>query len=101
MRVRFLEVARQEIAEAAEYYAAISPKLGQAFKWELRQMLRRVATMPTAWPPAGEGTRKCLMSRFPYLLIYAPLPDEVLVLTVGHQHRQPGYWRDRLAALKQ
>jgi len=100
MRVRYLAVAQAEIADAAEYYAAVSPELGTAFKKELRQLMRLVATMPTAWPPSGEGTRKCLMSRFPYLVIYAPLADELLVLAVGHQHRQPGYWRERLIALK-
>ncbi|MCX7169509.1 MAG: type II toxin-antitoxin system RelE/ParE family toxin [Proteobacteria bacterium] len=100
MRIRYLAVAQTEIADAAEYYAAVSPGLGTAFKKELRQLMRIVATMPTAWPPSGEGTRKCLMSRFPYLVIYAPLPDELLVLAVGHQHRQPGYWRERLEVLK-
>jgi len=61
-----------------------------------------VSVMPLAWPPCGAGgvsgadLRKCLLSRFPYMVIYAPLPDEVLVLAVGHQHRQPGYWRDCL-----
>ncbi|MDO9450666.1 MAG: type II toxin-antitoxin system RelE/ParE family toxin [Rugosibacter sp.] len=99
MKIAYLTVAREEIREAAEYYAAISPELGNAFKRELQQLLRRVGTMPLAWPPcgaSGAGLRKCLLSRFPYMVIYAPLPGEVLVLAVGHQHRQPGYWRDRL-----
>jgi len=100
MRIRYLTITQLEIADAAEYYAAVSPGLGTAFKKELRQLMRLVATMPTAWPPSGEGTRKCLMSRFPYLVIYTTLPDELLVLAVGHQHRQPGYWRERLAVLK-
>jgi hypothetical protein len=26
---------------------------------------------------------------------YTPLPDELLVLAVGHQHRHPDFWRDR------
>ena len=56
--------------------------------------------MPLAWPSSGIGTRKCLLMRFPYMVIYAPLKDELLVLAVGHQHRQPGYWRERLSALK-
>jgi hypothetical protein len=56
--------------------------------------------MPLAWPVSGEGTRKCLLTRFPYLVIYGPLPDGLLVLAVGHQHRMPGYWPDRLAELK-
>lgn len=96
MKIAYLTVAREEIREAAEYYAAISPELGNDFKRELRQLLRRVGAMPLAWPPSGAGLRKCLLSRFPYMVIYAPLPGEVLVLAVGHQHRQPGYWRDRL-----
>ena len=56
--------------------------------------------MPLAWPESAEGTRKCLLTRFPYLVIYAPLPDELLVLAVGHQHRRPEYWRERLKDLK-
>lgn len=96
MKVRYLDVAREEISEAADYYAAISPELGAAFRRELRQLLRLVATMPLAWPASGADTRKCLMTRFPFLVIYVPLPNELLVLAVGHQHRRPGFWRDRL-----
>lgn len=95
MRIRYLAIAREEIREAAEYYAAISPDLGAGFKRELRQLMRLVATMPLAWPNSGADARKCLMTRFPYLVIYAVMPDEILVLAVGHQHRRPGYWRER------
>ena len=101
MRIRYLAVAREEIREAAEYYAAISPDLGAGFRRELRQLMRLVTTMPLAWPASRPGTRKCLLTRFPYLVIYAPLPNELLVLAVGHQHRRPGFWRDRMAALKE
>lgn len=72
MKIAYLTVAREEIREAAEYYAAISPELGNAFKRELRQLLRRVGAMPLAWPPSGMGLRKCLLPRFPYMVIYAP-----------------------------
>jgi plasmid stabilization system protein ParE len=100
MKVRFLAVAKDEIREAVDYYATISPELGKAFKRELRQLLRLVATMPQAWPKSGEETRKCLLTRFPYLAIYGPLPDGLLVLAVGHQHRHPDYWRERVKILK-
>jgi toxin ParE1/3/4 len=96
VKIRYLEAAREEIREAADYYGAISPGLGIGFKRELRQLMRLVATMPLAWPSSGANTRKCLMTRFPYLAIYAVLPDKILVLAVGHQHRHPGYWRERL-----
>lgn len=95
MKVRYLAMAQEEIREAADYYAAVSPGLGLAFRRELRQLLRLVATRPEAWPRCGDGIRRCLMARFPYMAIYAPLPDGLLVLAVGHQHRKPGYWRER------
>lgn len=100
MKICYLAVAREEIREAADYYAAISPDLGRAFRLELRQLMRLVTTMPLAWPESAEGTRKCLLTRFPYLVIYSPLPDALLVLAVGHQHRRPEYWRERLKDLK-
>lgn len=100
MKIRYLAVARDEIREAADYYAAISPDLGLAFRRDLRHIMRLVATMPLAWPSCGPDTRKCLLTRFPYLAIYAHLPGELLVLAVGHQHRRPGYWRDRLHDMK-
>ena len=96
MRICYLGIACEEIREAADYYNVISHGLGTDFKRELRQLMRLVATMPLAWPPSGENTRKCLLTRFPYFAIYAPLPNEILVLAVGHQHRRPGYWRERL-----
>lgn len=72
MKIVYLTVAREEIREAAEYYAAISPELGNAFRRELRQLLRRMDAMLLAWPPSGAGLRKCLLSRFPWMMIYAP-----------------------------
>ena len=101
MRVRYLAVAQEEIREAASYYDAISPGLGSGFKRELRQLMRLVATMPLAWPACGPGTRRCLLTRFPYLVIYAADRDEILVLAVGHQHRHPGFWRERLSGTPQ
>ncbi|MBI4998688.1 MAG: hypothetical protein HZA64_01725 [Rhodocyclales bacterium] len=40
MKVRYLAVAREEIRDATDYYAAISPDLGTAFKRKLRQLMR-------------------------------------------------------------
>jgi plasmid stabilization system protein ParE len=97
VRIRYLAAARDEIQEAADYYSAIAPELARAFRREVRDSVRRVSAMPKAWPESGHGTRKCLLARFPYLIIYIPRSDEVLVLAVGHQHRQPGFWRGRLS----
>ncbi|MFA7494694.1 MAG: hypothetical protein WCY67_00095 [Acidithiobacillus sp.] len=33
--------------------------------------------------------------RNPYTLIYLPSPDELLVVSFFHQHREPGVWMER------
>jgi hypothetical protein len=42
-----------------------------------------------------EEFRRVLFRKFPYMLIYLPSPDELLVVSFFHQHREPGAWRER------
>jgi plasmid stabilization system protein ParE len=57
----------------------------------------RVAQNPEAGRPlsADGRTRRVLVSRFPYQLVYRLRPGEVVVVAVAHMKRRPGYWRDR------
>jgi hypothetical protein len=44
----------------------------------------------------GGCYRRRNLDRFPYAIIYHPLPDDVLeVVAVIHQMRKPGYWEER------
>ena len=96
MTIRFLEVAEIELDQAVQWYNAQAPGLGDAFLIEVLSAADRIAQLPQAWHPLGEGLRRCRLSRFPYGLIYAIENGDVLVLAVAHLHRRPEYWRDRL-----
>ena len=98
MNVRLLEPAEQELDEAVAYYNAQVDGLGDAFLVEALRVLGLVKQYPLAWHPLGGGIRRCRLSRFPYGVIYAPEPDEILVIAVAHMHRLPGHWRDRLTS---
>ena len=67
--------------------------MGHAFLIEVLAAADRIARLPEAWHPLGEGSR---LSRFPYGLIYTVDNGDILVLAVAHLHRRPDYWRDRL-----
>lgn len=46
---------------------------------------------------AGEhDVRRCLLDRFAYLIVFACLTDETLVVAVAHARRKPLYWLKRL-----
>ena len=98
MNVALLEVAQQELDEAASYHSSQAPGFGDAFALELVAAIDRIRRFPEAWHPLGDEVRRCRLRRFPYGVVYAKLEGGILVLAIAHMHRQPGDWRDRLGS---
>jgi hypothetical protein len=42
------------------------------------------------------GTRRLVLRRFPFAIVYRLAGEFVLVLAIAHMRRRPGYWRGRL-----
>ena len=95
MRVAFLTLASDEVAEAHRYYDLQQAGLGSQFIKEIRQAAQRIAQYPLAFPFQRGEIRKCLLHRFPYKLLYAIRDNSILVIAVAHQHREPEYWVGR------
>jgi len=97
MTVRFLSCAERELAEAVEFYDGERPGLGGEFLSEVRRTLARVGRYPNAWPALSRRARRCLVSRFPYGVIYQVRSDCILVVGIMHLKCDPKRWQDRLA----
>jgi hypothetical protein len=41
--------------------------------------------------------RRFSLHRFPYSLIYGIEENTIVVIAVAHDHREPGYWSDRVS----
>jgi plasmid stabilization system protein ParE len=93
MRVRFLEVARRELAEAIDYYDGRVTGLG--FESKVQRAVLRISDHPRTWSRISERIRRCATKRFPYAVLYQVREDELLVVAVMHLHRDPVSWRDR------
>lgn len=48
--------------------------------------------------PYTHGTRRVLLGKFKFSLVYLTRPDEVVVIAVAPFKRKPGYWRPRIGA---
>lgn len=96
MKIRFLEIARQELDDAVAYYNEELAGLGESFLLEVLSTIERIHRFPDAWSPLSENTRRCRLRRFPYALIYLHDSEAVLIVAVAHLHRKPQYWRDRI-----
>jgi plasmid stabilization system protein ParE len=56
----------------------------------------RIAQTPQAWPPVGATLRRCLLTTFPYQLIYRIEGDTIRIFALAHQRQRPGYWHKRV-----
>lgn len=95
MNIRLLEPAQAELDEAISWYADQAPGLGDAFLLETLKALKLIEQFPKAWHPLTPEIRRCRLKRFPYSVVYTLEATGILVLAVAHQHRKPGYWRNR------
>ncbi len=96
MKARFLKLAQSEIDDAFAWYESQSQGLGTQFLDEFDRAFRRVMAYPLASADIGDGLRRCLLSRFPYGIIYGTDTQTVIIVAVAHLHREPRYWIDRL-----
>jgi plasmid stabilization system protein ParE len=97
VKVTFLKVAEAEFDDAVVYYETEQPGLGARFRLEVSRSLKRIIDFPSSYQSFGARTRRCLIARFPYGIIYKYDPEsaEILVVAVAHLHRRPKYWVGR------
>ena len=95
MSLEFDDEALLEAEDARDHYAAIEPFLGDAFAKAFDQAIESIVSTPMMWSPYTGRTRRYVMTRFPYSVIYRVRGDVVRVLALTHQSRRPSYWRRR------
>lgn len=96
MKVTFIEPSDQELEDAIDFYEDQFPGLGKAFYNEVMSCINLIERFPNSWRKVGKKTRKCLLKRFPYLLLYIVDDDELLITAIAHQHRDPDYYSERI-----
>ena len=70
--------------------------LGFEFAEEVYATIARIIQYPDAWSVLSKNSRRCLVSRFPYGVIYQIKSPILRIIAVTHLNRRPGYWKERL-----
>lgn len=93
-----VELHPEAVAEARAarlWYAERDPIAAVQFMDSLDHAMALVIEAPGRWPPYLHGTRRLLLRRFPFAIVFRELTDRIRVVAVAHQHRRPGYWSAR------
>ena len=95
MKYSFHPSAKKELNEAIDYYDECQEKLGAQFAKEVYKSIQVILQFPQAWSPLSKNTRRCLINRFPYGIIYQVIKNEIFIIAIMQLSKKPNYWDDR------
>lgn len=94
--VEFHPEAQSEFGEDIDFYNLRVPGLGDEFCAAVREASRKIQADPLRFPARKHGTRRLLLRRFPYSIVYREDVARILIVAVAHGARRPGYWHERI-----
>ena len=94
--VQFFPPAQEELIDAADYYNNQCAGLGFEFAAEIRKTIARILRFPSAWTRLSARTRRCLVNRFPYAVIFQYTDTQVFIVAIMHLKREPDSWQKNL-----
>ena len=94
--IEFLDLAKNELDDAFDYYEYQQDGLGYRFVREVYNTLTRIKAYPFAWTQNSMHTRRCLVKSFPYGVIYQKRENIILEVAIANLHKEPNYWVKRI-----
>lgn len=70
MKYTFHPRSRSELNQAVDFYQERQKNLGAEFLEEVYSAIGRIIEYPEVFPIQSKNTRKCLVNRFPFYVIY-------------------------------
>ena len=99
MGAKALEIhpsALADLKSAVTRYLERSEIAAAKFVAEVDRAVGLVIEAPGRWPAGEQGTRRFILKRFPFAIVYREKPAAVQIVAFAHGHRKPEYWKDRL-----
>jgi toxin ParE1/3/4 len=95
-RVEYHQGAISDVKSAVAWYRKRSPKAALDFIEELHRAAKTIRQAPERWPLGKNNTRRFLLWRFPFSIIYSEHESAITICAVAHASRRPDYWTPRL-----
>jgi toxin ParE1/3/4 len=90
-----LELHPQVVREARAirlWYRRRSPAAAIGFIAELDRAVDAILRGPDVYAEYLHGTRRYVMQRYPFSVIFRSRPSSILVVAIAHSKKRPGYW---------
>jgi plasmid stabilization system protein ParE len=91
-RVEYHEGATADVKSAVAWYQQHSPQAAVDFIEELQRAVATIRKTPDRWPSGKNNTRRFLLWRFPFSILYSEQESVITIWAVAHASRRPEYW---------
>lgn len=81
--------------EARIWYSERLTVLGESFLNEIENAVEKIQHTPYSWLNYKFGTKRILIHRFPFAIIYRITESAIQIIAISHLRRKPFYWKDR------
>jgi toxin ParE1/3/4 len=95
LAISFRRIAQAEFDEAADWYERKQKGRGILFIAEIRNVIDGIRANPETHPVVHGEIREAAVKGYPYSVYYRVEPDQVTVLAIFHQSRDPVIWQSR------
>ena len=87
--------AAAEVQAAYAWYQQHNPSVAAAFLAEVDRAISQISEFPDRWPRFKRGTRRFVLHKFPFLVVYRKSGGMIQVVAIAHGRRRPDYWKSR------
>jgi toxin ParE1/3/4 len=94
--IRIHPKAEEEIRWEKEYYRRKNPALVTRLREELSKAIHSISEAPNRYPIYMENCRRYLLFKFPFLVIYREIEDQIQIIAFAPGRKKPGYWKNRV-----
>ena len=94
--VRFHPDAEAEMVDAARWYEIQQENLGKRFLATVQDAANRINFNPLLFSCIENDVRRCLAKSFPFAILFRTRSNQITIVAVMHQRRDPDYWKDRM-----
>jgi toxin ParE1/3/4 len=88
--------AHLEEEAAFHWYLKRSLSSAETFLQAIEQARSAIQESPESWAKYLHGTRRYLLHRFPYVVVYRVTKDRIEIIAIAHGRRKSAYWVGRL-----
>jgi plasmid stabilization system protein ParE len=98
MTVTVRSQAHRDISEALQFYLdEETPHSAERFAGAVDTAYDEIIEAPYRYPSDRDGIRQKIIRGFPFSVLYHLNGNEIVIVSIRHHKRKPGFWRTRLS----